>query len=858
MVNDLHTQNRLKPSWIDVFWQLGIETLLNRVQSRKVGLTQKEARDRLVQFGRNTVVEQRHTLLSTRVLKRFAEPLVAILLIAAAISGATGDLASFVIIVAVVTLSIALDVVQEHRATIAAEALRRSVAIQTDAHRDDAIVSIPVDEVVPGDVLALRAGDLVPADGVVLNSRNLHVNEALMTGEPFPVEKRAAACTAESPAEAVNALFAGTSVVSGEATMLVIATGGWTRFGGIAAALNVADTPSALERGVHRLGLLILRLTLFLVLFVLLVHVAFGRPALDSFMFAVALAVGLTPELLPMITTVTLSRGAIRMAEKRVIMKRLAAIHDLGAMDVLCTDKTGTLTEARISLVGTPGVDGHDSEWVLTLAGVNSGFESGIRSPLDEAILQRCPRDLLGGWSKLDEIPFDFDRRRISILAEKENEPLLVTKGAPEAIMALTASVDIGGGKVLPLDEAARARLARLHDERAKRGYRLLAVAWKTLPRGHKEIRSEDERDLIIAGFCVFVDPPKAGAADAIGRLAGAGIRIKVVSGDHEMVVRHLAETLNIPARELLTGAEIAELTDPALAARVQEVDLFARVLPDQKTRIIRALQRQGYTVGFLGDGVNDAAAIRAAEVGLSVEGATDVARGAADMIMLERDLGVLADGVEEGRRTFGNILKYVRMGTSSNFGNMLSMALASLVLPFLPLLPVQILLNNLLYDLSEVGIPFDRVDQDELARPRAWDMGAILRFTLIMGALSSLFDFATFAVLLLALDAGPDLFRSAWFIESMATQILVIFVIRTWGAVWHSRPNRVLVATSLAALALACIVALTSLGQAFSFVAVPALPLLTIGGIVLAYLCLAEAVKRRALRGPAARSQIR
>jgi P-type Mg2+ transporter len=653
--------------------------------------------------------------------------------------------------------------------------------------------------------------------------------------------------TAKIQSDANNALFAGTSMVSGEAVMLVVATGGRTRFGGIAAALNVAEPPSSLERGVHRLGLLILRLTVFLVLFVLLVHVAFGRPAIDSFLFAVALAVGLTPELLPMIMTVTLSRGAIRMAQKRVIVKRLSAIHDLGAMDVLCTDKTGTLTEARIDLVGHPGFEGNDSERVLTLAAVNSEFESGIHSPLDEAILQRCPRELLNGWTKVDEVPFDFDRRRVSILAKKGDGHTLVVKGAPETVTALARSIDLGCGKVVDLDESRRAALARLHDERASQGYRLLGVAWKTLPMKHTELRPEDERDLTMAGFCVFVDPPKPGAAEAIGRLARAGVQIKVVSGDHEMVVRHLAETLGIPAHGLLTGAQIAALTDPALAARVQDVELFARVLPDQKTRIIRALQREGHAVGFLGDGVNHAPAIQAAEVGLSVAGATDVARAAADMIMLDRDLGVLADGVDEGRRTFANILKYVRMGTSSNFGNMLSMALASLVLPFLPLLPVQILLNNLLYDLSEVGIPFDSVENADLAKPRAWDTSGILRFTLIMGGLSSLFDIATFAVLLQGFDAGPELFRTAWFIESMATQILVIFIIRTHGPAWTSHPNGMLVVTSLGALAVACALALSPIGRAFGFFPVPVFLLLTIGIIVLIYLCLAESLKRRA-----------
>ena len=842
----------MQPSPNDTFWCLPAAKLLDQVQSRATGLTQVEAAERLVQFGPNTAAEAREARLLVRIAKRLAEPLVAILLVAAAISGATGDLASFAIILTVISLSITLDVAQEHRASLAAEALKRSVAVHADARRDGTIISIPVEQVVPGDVVMLCAGDLVPADGVVLQSRNLHVNEAMMTGEPFPAEKRVGPSDAKLPSDAFNALFAGTSVVSGEATMLVVATGPKTRFGSIAAALASSDPPSALERGVHRLGLLILRLTSFLVLFVLLVHLGFGRPALESFLFALALAVGLTPELLPMVMTVTLSRGAIRMAEKRVIVKRLAAIHDLGAMDVLCTDKTGTLTEARIALIGHPGADGTDNDRVLTLAAVNSKFETGIRSPLDQAIIQRCPPQSLTGWSKVDEVPFDFERRRVSILADKNGERLAVIKGAPESVLALASAVDSGGGKSAPLDDATRAKLKRMHDEQAAQGHRLLAVAWKSLPPNHGELRPEDETDLVVAGFCIFIDPPKVGAGAAVARLAAQGVRVKVVSGDHEKVVRHVVETLKMPARGMLTGAEIAALTNSALAARVQDVDIFSRVTPDQKTRIIRALQVRGHTVGFLGDGVNDAPAIRAAEVGLSVEGATDVARSAADMILLAQDLGVISDGVEEGRRTLANIMKYVRMGTSSNFGNMLSMALASLVLPFLPLLPVQILLNNLLYDLSEIGIPLDNVDGDDLVRPRVWDMPAILRFTLVMGGLSSLFDFATFAVLFYGFDAGADLFRTAWFVESMATQILVIFVIRTWAHPWVSRPNRVLVATSLGGLCVALVIALTPLGHPFNFITVPPLLLLTIGIIVLVYLSVAEAIKtcaQRALR---------
>jgi Mg2+-importing ATPase len=833
----------------DAFWQQPLAALYRQTESTPAGLSGPEATRRLAAFGPNAVSAAPPQKLLWSIARRFAEPLVAILLAAAAISAATGDIASFVIIFIVIAMSIVLDVVQQQRAEIAADALKRSVAIRSDTRRDGKFVSIPVEQVVPGDIVELRAGDLVPADGVVIESRSAHVNEALMTGEPFPTEKRAGVCQTDTPADAFNALFAGTSVVSGEATMLVVATASATRFGGISAALTASEAPSALERGVHRLGLLILRLTVFLVLFVLLVHLAFGHPVLESFLFAVALAVGLTPELLPMIMTVTLSRGAVRMSQKSVIVKRLAAIHDLGAMDVLCTDKTGTLTQARITLVDHTGANGDTDNRTLVLAAVNSRFSTGIRSPLDQAVLDRAPDDLTAAWTKLDEIPFDFERRSIAVLAASGSERILVVKGVPERILALSTSIDRGDGTTENLDEKRRAILECEQERQAERGCRLLAVAWKPIPAGQTELRPEDECDLVFAGHCVFVDPPKSSAATAIGRLTAAGVRVKVISGDHDAVVRHVVTELGMSAEKLLTGADIARLNDAALAARVEETDLFARVSPDQKTRIIRALQSRGHTVGFLGDGVNDAPAIRAAEIGISVEGATDVARSAADIILLAQNLEVVADGVEEGRRTFANILKYVRMGTSSNFGNMLSMALASLALPFLPLLPIQILLNNLLYDLSEVGIPFDSVDRREIATPQAWDIAGILRFTLIMGALSSTFDIATFLVLIKLFHAAPEEFRTAWFVESMATQILVIFFIRTSGRFYASTASPMLIATSFGALALALAVALTPLGAFFGFVGLPATLVAVVVFITAAYLLAAEMTKNFAAR---------
>ena len=827
------------------FWQFPAANIASQVQSDRHGLTTAAATGRLARFGPNSIATSSRRGVASKIVRRFAEPLVAILLFAAAISLFTGDTASFSIILTVITVSIVLDVVQEHRAETAAESLQRSVAIHADVLRDGALHSLPIDQIVPGDVAQLRAGDLVPADGVLIEGRNAHVNEALLTGEPYPVEKRPGDCDAPGPADAFNALFAGTSIVNGEATMLVINTGHATRLGNIAAGLATAEPPSALERGVHRLSILILRLTIFLVLFVVLVNLAFGRPMLEAFLFAVALAVGLTPELLPMVMTVTLSRGAVRMARKRVVVKRLAAIHDLGAMNVLCTDKTGTLTEANIALLAHPGINGADSEWVLTLAAVNGEFCAGIRSPLDVAIARHCSDQDLKDWNKIDEIPFDFERRSVSVLVERDNKKLLILKGAPEAVFPRCSAVDLGDGHTRPLDAAGRVALDQQQNDQAAKGYRVLAIASKQMPDETTKLRAEDENGLGIAGFCVFFDPPKASAAQAVARLEALGVRVKVISGDHEAVVRHVVEALKISARELMTGAEIEGLTELALIARVETADMFARVTPDQKTRIIKALQSRGCTVGFIGDGVNDAPAIHGAEVGFSVDGATDVARAAADMILLAPDLGVLADGVEEGRRVFANITKYVRMGTSSNFGNMLSMAIASLVLPFLPLLPIQILLNNLIYDISEIGIPFDSVDPAGIAAPQAWDMKVFLRFTLVMGALSSFFDLATFAVLLRVFGADADSFRTAWFLESIATQILVIFIIRTRGHAWLSRAHPVLVATSLGALLLALILGLSPLGALFHFVPLPLGMLAVIAGIVVVYLSISEYVKR-------------
>jgi Mg2+-importing ATPase len=527
----LHWVARMTDGPLDQFWSLPTQALLGRLSTRPAGLSRADAEERLARYGPNTVGEPPRLDVVRKIGRRFAEPLVAILLVAAAISGATGDLGSFGIIATVIVLSIGLDLFQEHRAERAAEALKRSVAVHADVRRDGVVTAIPVDQLVPGDVVELRAGDLVPADGIVLESRNAHANEALMTGEPYPADKYPGPCNATTPPEAFNALFAGTSIVSGEAIMLVVATGKATCFGGIAAQLSSREPPTAFQRGIHRLGLMILRLTIFLTLFVLLMNLAFARPVLESFLFAVALAVGLTPELLPMIMTVTLARGALRMAQKRVVVKKLAAIHDLGAMDVLCTDKTGTLTEARIALLRHPGLDRANSERVLMLAAINGRFETGIRSPLDEAIARHATKVPFDGWSKLDELPFDFERRRVSVLVEKDDAHMLIVKGAAEEIIARAKAVDHPDGRVLPIDEPTRAALQDMERDEADQGNRVLAVAWKSMPQGRRQLLAQDECDLVISGFCVFVDPPKPDAAEALARLENAGIQVKILSG---------------------------------------------------------------------------------------------------------------------------------------------------------------------------------------------------------------------------------------------------------------------------------------------------------------------------------------
>ena len=829
------------------FWQVPLAELERQLRAVSNGLSSAEAAARLLRYGTNTLDARRPYSLLRKILSRFRNPLVLILLAAAAISALTGDVTSLVIISTIVLLSVLLDSIQEYRAEQAAEQLKLSVALKEQVLCDGREVTVRADHLVPGDVVLLAAGDLVPADGRVLEAKDFFVNEGLLTGESYPTEKRAAAegITNVDVAQATNAAFMGTSVVSGSAKLLLCATGNATQLGEISSTLRHTPPPAALERGVYEFGALIVRLTILLVLFVLLVNTLFHRPLLESFLFALALAVGLTPELLPMIVSVTLARGAMRMAKQKVIVKRLAAIHDLGSMDVLCTDKTGTLTEARIELIRHITLSGVDSARVLELAWLNSHFESGLRSPLDTAILERTP-DIPAGWTKLDEVPFDFERRRVSVLLERKGRRVLIVKGAPEDVLKLSDRYEQSGERdTQPLDAAALARAIGQFHALCGEGFRVLGIAWREEPASQNYVAVSDERDFVFAGFAAFLDPPKKSAGSAIAALERSGIGIKILTGDNEQITQYVCAQLAIPVKGLLTGAELSALSEEALGARIEETNLFCRVTPSQKNRIILALKRRAHVVGFLGDGINDAPSLHTSDVGISVDGAVDVAKDAADIILLDRDLEVVDRGVREGRRTFGNIMKYIMMGTSSNFGNMFSMAGASLILPFLPMLPIQVLLNNLLYDFSEVPIPMDDVDDELLAQPRHWDIQFIRNFMLVLGSVSSVFDFLTFGLLLWVFHATEALFQTGWFIESLATQVLVIFVIRTRRNPLRSRPNPLLAATSLAVVTAGIVLPYSAIGRWFGFVALPPAFLAALGAIVVCYLLLAEGVKR-------------
>lgn len=769
-----------------------------------------------------------------------------ILLFAGLIAGFLGDVTDASIIFSIVLMSVLLDFYQESKAQDAAEALKEKVPTTATVLRDNVKLEIRLSEIVPGDIVFLSAGDIVPADSRVINAKDLFVDQSALTGESFPVEKSSASLgmNAATIADYMNCVFLGTSVVSGTGSAVVISTGNSTEYGRIAETLVARQPETEFERGLRRFGYLIMEVTLSLVIFVFFTIALFKHNVLESLLFSAALAVGLTPELLPMILSVNLSKGALAMSERGVIVKRLASIQNFGSMDVLCTDKTGTLTENRITLVLHVDPDGEDNEEVLLYSYLNSYYETGLKSPLDEAILRHEKIDP-SRYVKIDEIPFDFVRKRISVVVEREGQRILITKGAPEEVLNICSHWVIKGQRS-ELTTELRKKIEGTYYELSSKGYRVLALSTRVVEESKSLYKVDDEARMVFTGFVAFIDPPKESAKESLQLLRRSSIELKVLTGDSEIVTRTVCERLGLEIKGVVSGNEIDQLQKDALARIVEKVNIFARVSPRQKDRIMNALKSNGHVVGFLGDGINDAPSMKTADVSISVENAVDVAKESADIILMRKDLTVLGEGVLEGRKTFGNTMKYVMMGTSSNFGNMFSVAAASVFLPFLPMLPTQILLNNLLYDVSELAIPTDKVDQEYVEKPRRWNVSFVKRFMVTFGPISSVFDFLTFFIMLSVFQASASMFQTAWFLESLCTQTLVIFLVRTrMTPFYKSRPSKSLLLSSLAVVGAALVIPFTELGVVFGFVRLPSTFYLILVGLVGLYLLLVEIAKR-------------
>lgn len=833
------------------YWRISEDELARALGSGPQGLSSQDARERLETFGRNEIEDASRISALRLLLRQFENPLVLILVFAACVSLALREWIDASIILVIVVGSCLLSFTQEHNASRAVEDLKKRLALTTRVLRDGAPRTIPFTEVVPGDVILLSAGNLIPADARVIEAQDFLVSEASMTGESFPVEKRPGLAEADAPlAQRLNCVFLGASVRSGTARAIAVATGARTQFGAIAARLAGHAPETEFARGVRQFGLLLVRVMVVIVLFVLTVNALMGRPAIESLLFAVALAVGLSPELLPAIISVTLSAGAREMATRGVIVRRLDALENLGGMDVLCTDKTGTLTTGETALARALDPLGRDSPQTLRLAYLNAALETGIENPLDAAIMAAGATHGLAaaGARKIDEIPYDFIRRRLTIVVQEQDDParhLMITKGAFANVLEICGAIDADGGEA-PLDEARRAELEAFVRKQGEDGFRVLALATRRFA-AQADYAREDETGLTLRGFLVFEDPPKADAGRAIADLIARGVAVKIISGDNRYVTASIARRVGLDPEAMLTGEQMAQMRDEALWNLAPRTDLFVEIDPQQKERIVRALQRTGHTVGFLGDGVNDAPALHAADVGISVEGAVDVARESADIVLLQPDLDSLRIGVEDGRRTFANTMKYISITTSANFGNMVSMALATPILPFMPLAAKQILLNNFLSDAPSVAISTDNVDTEQLSKPQRWNVKEIRRFMVVFGLVSSLFDLITFATLLAVVNADEATFQTSWFVVSLLTELVVVLILRTRRPALKSRPSALL--TGLTAVVCVAAVAAPYLGPLsaiFGFTPLTAAQMAACLAIVLGYAAATEFAKRR------------
>jgi Mg2+-importing ATPase len=844
--------------------------LLGRLGSQDTGLSSEEASRRLETYGYNEVARRRRTSIVVEFLAHFKSPLTIILIIAAIVSGVVGDAVNAPIIFAIVLVSVILDFTQEYRAGKAAEALRKRVATTATTLRNGIKQDIEVAELVPGDVIALSVGDIVPADARIINVKDFFVDQSALTGESFPIEKTGESIINAATTDSTqwnNYLFMGTSVTNGTAIAVVARTGSSTRYGEIIKKSVQRKPETEFEGGLRRFGYLILQVTFALVIFVFFINALFKRDVLESLLFAVALAVGMTPGLLPMILSINLSRGATAMSKKGVIVKRLAAIQNFGSMDVLCADKTGTLTENRVTVILHVDIEGKDSEKVFLYSLLNSRYQTGLKSPLDEAILKHEEVNT-DNFKRIDEIPFDFVRKRLSVVVGENQENLLITKGAPEEIFKIISFYELDG-EILDLTDEAKNKMQRRLRDLSSQGYRVLAVAYLKAAGGKTVYAVSDENAMVFLGFVAFMDPLKEDAGESLELLRQSGVKLKILTGDNEIVsgkicqqlgfqvygyrrgrrydstLGHITRTVEYESMNIMSSNEIEEMNDDALARVVERVDVFTRANPAQKNRIMNALKANGHVIGYIGDGINDTPSMKVADVSISVTNAVDIAKETADIILLRNDLKVIADGVVEGRKTFGNTMKYIQMAMSSNFGNMFSAAGASLFLPFLPMLPIQILLNNLLYSFAQLALPADDVEKAYVQRPQRLRMSFIRDFMIFFGPISSIFDFLTFFVMLYGFKASAPLFQTAWFVESLFTQSLVIFVIRTRKVpFFKSRPNKLLLLNIAIVLVLAIILPFTVVGTFFGFVALPPTFLLILVGFIVTYLGLVELVK--------------
>ena len=825
------------------YWTISAAELLDRLRTTPEGLSTDEAQQRRSRYASLRLRARRDIRPLMLLLAQIRSPIIVILVFAATISFFLSDRTDALIILTIILASALLGFWQEQGAAKAIASLLALVRVTVEVQRDGALIEVPIEDIVPGDVITLSAGSSIPGDGILLESKDLFVDEATLTGETYPAEKSTGVVAAAAPLhQRANSVFLGTHVVSGHAKAVIVHVGRDTEFGRIAHHVMARPSETEFERGVRRFGYLLLEVTLLLVFAIFAINVYLNRPVLESFLFSMALAVGLTPQLLPAIISVNLSHGAKRMAHAKVIVKRLHSIENFGSMNVLCSDKTGTLTEGKMRLHAALDTNGRPSERVLFHAALNASFETGFINPLDEAIRTQSACDLTG-YRKLDEVPYDFLRKRLSILVAAPATHLLITKGAIEQVLAVCATTELPGGTTVPIATHLEDIRARYRDFN-RQGYRTLGLACREMG-ATPHIGKEEEAEMTFLGLLVFIDPVKPDMAETIASLRQLGVSLKIVTGDHRLVAAYASQQVGLDHQRLLTGQDLRRMTDEALVQQVNDVDVFAEVEPNQKDRIILALRQAGNVVGYIGDGINDAPALHAADVGISVDSAVDVAKDAADIVLLEKNLSVLIQGVREGRITFANTLKYVFMATSANFGNMFSMAGASLFLPFLPLLPKQILLTNLLTDIPEMTIATDRVDPELIDQPRRWDIVFIRKFMLTFGLVSSVFDYLTFGALLWMLNASPEQFRTGWFIESVISASAIVLVIRTRRRFFTSRPGRHLALATLAVAGMTLLLPVLPIAASLGLTPMPPSFLLLLAGILASYVLAAEFAKQ-------------